>query len=368
MKFIKGIFLKRLNRFTCKCLVDNKKVKAYLPNPGRLWEILLPKRILYLEKINKKNTLPYIIWGAEKDGDFILLNTNYTNELAEKLIKENKIKDLTGKKIIKREAKIKNRRIDFLLKDNNKERPLEVKSCTLFYKKIAFFPDAVSERARNHLYLLAENNGYLLLIIYSPKIYYFLPDFHTDFAFAFSLYKLRKKIKIKAVSVKVDKDLRCQFIREVKIPWKVFERFKSDRGNYLLVGELKKDKKILVGKLGRIIFKKGYYVYVGRAMENLEKRIERHLRRKKKKRWHIDYLVDYLVNLKVISIRSERNFECEIAKDLEKINFLTIKKFGSSDCLCESHLYYSPTNPFLIEDFVNLINKYRFQPLLKYLY
>ena len=367
MKFIKGIFLKRLNRFTCECLVNNKKVKAYLPNPGRLWEILLPKRILYLEKIKKKKKLPYIIWGTEKDGDFILLNTNYANQLAEKLIKENKIKDLIGKKIIKKEAKIKNRRIDFLLKDNNKERFLEVKSCTLFYEKIAFFPDAVSERARNHLYLLKENNGYLLFIIYSPKIYYFLPDFHTDFDFAFTLYKLRKKIKIKAISIKVDKDLKCQFIREVKIPWQVLERFKSDRGNYLIVGELKKDRKILVGKLGIINFKKGYYIYVGRAMENLTKRIGRHLRKNKKKRWHIDYLVDYLEDLKAIPIRSERNFECEISQDLEKINFSSIKKFGSSDCLCESHLYYSPTNPFLTEKFVNLINKYRFQPLLKYL-
>jgi len=368
MKLIKGIFLKRLNRFLGECLVNNKKVKAYLPNPGRLWEILLPKRILYLEKVKKKKKLPYLIWGAEKDGDFVLLNTNYTNELAEKLIKEKQLKGWADKKIIKREAKIKNWRIDFLLKDNDKERPLEVKSCTLFYGKMAFFPDAVSERAKNHLYLLAENNGYLLFIIYSPKIYYFLPDFHTDFDFSFTLYKLRKKIKIKAVSVKVDKDLKYQFIREVKIPWQVFERFKSDRGNYLIVGELKKAKKILIGKLGEIEFKKGYYLYVGRAMKNLTKRIKRHLRKKKKKRWHIDYLIDYLKDLKAIPIRSEKNFECELAQDLAKINFFPIKKFGASDCFCKSHLYYSPINPFLIEDFINVINKYRFSPLLKYLY
>ncbi len=35
-------FLSRPNRFAVECLLDGKTVRAHLPNPGRLWELLLP--------------------------------------------------------------------------------------------------------------------------------------------------------------------------------------------------------------------------------------------------------------------------------------------------------------------------------------
>jgi len=37
----KATFLKRPNRFTLICILKGKVVKAYLPNPGRMWELLL---------------------------------------------------------------------------------------------------------------------------------------------------------------------------------------------------------------------------------------------------------------------------------------------------------------------------------------
>ena len=64
------------------------------------------------------------------------------------------------------------------------------------------------------------------------------------------------------------------------------------KGSYLLIIKLQDDKKILVGKLGKIAFKKGYYVYVGSAMNGLEQRLQRHLRSQKKFHWHIDYLLN----------------------------------------------------------------------------
>ena len=45
--------------------------------------------------------------------------------------------------------------------------------------------------------------------------------------------------------------------------------------------ELLKEGKIRIGSLGKITFKKGFYAYVGSAMNNLEKRVQRHLRKKK---------------------------------------------------------------------------------------
>ncbi|MFA5674436.1 MAG: hypothetical protein WC912_08230, partial [Thermovirgaceae bacterium] len=41
-RLTRGIFLSRPNRFRVVCETGNDRTEAYLPNPGRLWELLLP--------------------------------------------------------------------------------------------------------------------------------------------------------------------------------------------------------------------------------------------------------------------------------------------------------------------------------------
>ena len=115
------------------------------------------------------------------------------------------------------------------------------------------------------------------------------------------------------------------------------------KGSYILLIKLNKDKEIQIGKLGKIFFKKGYYAYIGSALNSLEKRIQRHLRSEKKIHWHIDYL---LKNAEIIDVFYKENSEkeeCNIAKQLEK-EFISIIDFGCSDCKCKSHLFHSNTN------------------------
>ena len=65
----------------------------------------------------------------------------------------------------------------------------------------------------------------------------------------------------------------------------------SVKGIYILLVRIKNDSNVMVGALGARKFRKGLYAYVGSAQNSLEKRIERHFRSKKKKHWHIDYLL-----------------------------------------------------------------------------
>ena len=111
------------------------------------------------------------------------------------------------------------------------------------------------------------------------------------------------------------------------------------KGAYLLILKNDRTRKIKVGKLGIFKFRKGYYVYVGSAMNSLEKRIERHLRKSKKLKWHIDYLTTKMKIIGIIKIPSEKKIECEIAKFVSKFAKPFIKKFGASDCKCFSHLF-----------------------------
>lgn len=96
-----------------------------------------------------------------------------------------------------------------------------------------------------------------------------------------------------------------------------------------------------VGALGRLRFKPGYYVYVGSAQNNLEKRVRRHVRRSKPLRWHIDYLTSsrFFKVLGVVAFELPRRFECVIAGELASIGAEPVKGFGASDCACLTHLY-----------------------------
>ncbi len=93
-------------------------------------------------------------------------------------------------------------------------------------------------------------------------------------------------------------------------------------------------KRIRVGALGEIDFKRGYYVYVG---SGTVKRMERHARKGKKKRWHIDYLSEEAEFLE--GWYSEDAIEVEVAA---RMSGTPVPGFGASDSPLRSHLFYFP--------------------------
>ena len=109
--------------------------------------------------------------------------------------------------------------------------------------------------------------------------------------------------------------------------------------SYQLFINVTKEINLKVGKLGRFIFPTGTYVYTGSAKKNIEKRIERHLSKKKKLHWHIDYLLNNN-DVKIIDIKKSNVKECTLNKNTK--GKIIIRGFGSSDCTlyCRSHLKY----------------------------
>ena len=106
----------------------------------------------------------------------------------------------------------------------------------------------------------------------------------------------------------------------------------------LMVG---RDLKIRVGSLGVVGFRRGYYVYVGSGQRYLEKRIQRHKKRVKKVKWHIDYLTTNS-DVRVVEAAAydlPKKYECILADMLRGMGFKPVKGFGSTDCKCISHLY-----------------------------
>jgi Uri superfamily endonuclease len=119
------------------------------------------------------------------------------------------------------------------------------------------------------------------------------------------------------------------------------------KGSYILFIKLNNNQNIKYSTKEKFVFKKGYYIYVGSALNSLESRIERHLRNvNKKKFWHIDYLLIYGQILNIFYKENSYREECDIA-NLLKEKFLPIPKFGSSDCKCTTHLFYGSKNELL---------------------
>jgi len=120
------------------------------------------------------------------------------------------------------------------------------------------------------------------------------------------------------------------------------------KGTYILIMKLKNDVNIVVGKLGKVYFKKGFYYYVGSAFGktiNLENRVERYDRLNKERKgnlkWHIDYfLVNPDVKIIDVVVFPKKSIECKVSKKLSKVSKKVVKRFGSSDCKCEGHLYF----------------------------
>jgi sugar fermentation stimulation protein A len=115
-----------------------------------------------------------------------------------------------------------------------------------------------------------------------------------------------------------------------------------DSGVYIAVFYLSNSQRICVGRLGRFYFPNGLYFYVGSAQRGLSARINRHGRRGKPLQWHIDYLSCRAKMLGAIVVAGPRKRECELAGELASMYELLVPNFGSSDCRCGGHLFYSP--------------------------
>jgi len=366
----KAIFLKRPNRFVVVCKLNGKTIKAFLPNPGRLWELLLPGAVLYLEKsAQPERKLPYTVVAIEREGRPVMAHTHRTNDLVEHLLRKEMIPGLEGTEIIKREIQHGNSRFDFLLKKGEEEIFLEVKSCTLFGKQVAMFPDAVTARGKKHVEELTGmkdrgKSGAVVFLICWPRASFFMPDYHTDLEFSKTLLAVRGRVSFLPVGLDLNPDLSLTSkVRLLEIPWEILEKEVEDRGSYILILRLPAGRKLNIGKLGRIEFKAGYYLYAGSAQKNLTQRLERHKRERKRLFWHIDYLRAHAEVHLALPIRASDPLECELAHALKEISEWEVPGFGCSDCSCSSHLYGMGKDPIHTPEFISLLQYFRMDRL-----
>jgi len=132
-KLVEGMFEKRLTRFSALVKIKGKTVEVFLPNPGRLQELLTSGTTVVLKEVLKRELreTSYDLIGVFHKGQKLSVDSRVPNRLVFKALKNKDIKELSGYHKIKPEYAYGRTRFDFLLCNNHKPCLLEVKSCTL---------------------------------------------------------------------------------------------------------------------------------------------------------------------------------------------------------------------------------------------
>lgn len=362
--------IERPNRFVM-IVSDSRgeRLRLHCPNPGKLTEFLIPGQKILMERAaagedRKTDGTAVAVCYKKK---IIYLQSSKANNIAGKLV----LPRLYPEYDIRPEKTIGSSRFDFLLSPpgESPEKAIltEVKSCSLCEEHLAMFPDTPSERASRHVEELIELGRFqykseVLFVISHRDAESFMPNPHTDPRFALTLHRARiAGMAIRAVSVDTTEKGDVALV-DPEIPVETENAAAlgdANRGVYFLVIHVEKAIQIPVSRIGSPLLRPGWYVYAGSARVNLQQRITRHLRKRKKVHWHIDHLTTSAAKVKAFPIATFKDLECTLAADIAELAEASLPGFGCSDCSCSSHLFSFSANPLHREAFVELLFRYR---------
>lgn len=208
-RLVEGIFKERLTRFSALVMLKNEIYEVFLPNPGRLEELLtFGAKVVLKKNLHSKRKTAYDLIGAYHKGQKFSVDSRIPNKLIFEALKKQALKEFVGYSVIKTEAYYGHTRFDFLLNNGQKSCFLEVKSCTLAKNGVAMFPDAKTKRGTRHVLDLvkAKKEGYracLLFVIQRTDAYAFSPNDTVDPEFGKALRKAANRgVEVYAYSSK----------------------------------------------------------------------------------------------------------------------------------------------------------------------
>jgi sugar fermentation stimulation protein A len=203
---VPGVLLKRYKRFFADVrLDDGREVVAHCPNTGSMKAVNVPGcRVWLSPSDNPKRKLLWtweLIELPQPDGTTALasVHTGRTNRIVEAALSERALTPLADYATLRREVKVDEARLDFLLSDPARGNGyVEVKQVTL--KEAdghGYFPDAVSARGTKHLHTLnrlakSGERAVLLFCVAHEGIEDVAPAAHIDPAYAAALEQARQ--------------------------------------------------------------------------------------------------------------------------------------------------------------------------------
>ena len=167
-----AVLLKRYKRFLADVqLPDGEVITIHCPNTGAMTGCAEPGMTIWMSNSGNSKRKYRYTWELAQTaaGDMICVNTQRANQVAGEALATGLLGPFNNL-IAEQKYGYDNRRIDWLGTDcNGLTTYIEVKSVTLAERHQGFFPDTVSERARQHLASLqtmaAEGNRAMVLYV-----------------------------------------------------------------------------------------------------------------------------------------------------------------------------------------------------------
>lgn len=184
-KPLEGKLIERINRFLGIVDLKGNHVKSYIPNPGRMNELLYQGATVYLTEnqglLRKTN---YDMVLVKTSNTLVSIDSRTPNIVVHEGIASKRMTEFKDFRVKRREPTFRDSRLDFLLENNGNKLLLEVKSCTLVEEGTALFPDAPTKRGLRHvntlLKALTSRRAAILIVIQREDAHVFRPHWEMD--------------------------------------------------------------------------------------------------------------------------------------------------------------------------------------------
>lgn len=186
-------FLSRPNQLLVEARVGGRVVRAHMADRGRLLELLTPEARLLLaprDEIGRKTSFQVV--GVYSGDELVSLDTQLPNRLMVAALAAGALPQFARYTKVQREVVIGAHRFDFRLGEGLNTCMLEIKSVGKVEESLARFPDAPTERGRQHLEVLAQmaRSGQRCAVVFIIQRHHaraLVPDDAVDPSFARAL-------------------------------------------------------------------------------------------------------------------------------------------------------------------------------------
>lgn len=239
---IQARLVRRVNRFACCVQLNGKPIKVYLPNSGRLEELLLPGSTVLLEKrrASGKTKHDLLLVRSRRYPDRVPIWVGVDSRLPQHLLRwviENRLSDKFGQPYeIRNEPRFESGRFDLSFRDRQGFHLIETKSVNLLDTSgNARFPDAPTIRGVRHIEeLIAQKkqdvHPWLIFIVMRSDALSFSPFAERDPAFAQILQQaMDEEVNILAMKFDAGTEMKYMGELELLLPPVPFSGFWPDR-------------------------------------------------------------------------------------------------------------------------------------------
>ena len=144
--------ISRPNRFLGIVELEGEKVKCFIPNPGRMHELMVPGTLVYLiHRLGEHRKTDYDLTLVEYNDTLVSIDSRLPNYMLKEAINKAQLPEFKGYQVERTEPTFHDSRLDLKLSDDSNQILVEAKSCTLVENQIALFPDAPTKRGARHM-------------------------------------------------------------------------------------------------------------------------------------------------------------------------------------------------------------------------